>query len=232
MKSSWTRAACTGDPRRRRGSRRRRRCGRRRSRPEGGCKTACRARRPATGGRRARSRRGAAPPRKRRARSGRRPRRRPRWPGPSRFSPTSYRGYRAQRWEFLADHEGVLLHEIDTLFTQEDGDGYGVLVGAPAAEWNRWKTVRPHSNGPAVLAAVRSQLLATRKREHSTRAATTSTPASGNSAGPTLLRDFTAHSEGMAEQQAFGHDGLVIAHDLFAASAHIASRNIWRRRIQ
>jgi transposase len=32
-----------------------------------------------------------------------------------------------------------------------------------------------------------------------------------------LLRDFTAHSEGMAEQGAFGHGGLVIAHDLFAA---------------
>jgi transposase len=32
-----------------------------------------------------------------------------------------------------------------------------------------------------------------------------------------LLRDFTAHSEGMAEQQDFGHAGLVIAHDLFKA---------------
>ncbi len=32
-----------------------------------------------------------------------------------------------------------------------------------------------------------------------------------------LLRDFTAHSEGMAEQQAFGQAGLVIAHELFAA---------------
>jgi transposase len=32
-----------------------------------------------------------------------------------------------------------------------------------------------------------------------------------------LLRDFTAHSEGMAEQEDFGHAGLVIAHDLFAA---------------
>ena len=32
-----------------------------------------------------------------------------------------------------------------------------------------------------------------------------------------LLRDFTAHSEGMGEQQRFGYDGLVIAHDLFAA---------------
>jgi hypothetical protein len=32
-----------------------------------------------------------------------------------------------------------------------------------------------------------------------------------------LLRDFTAHSEGMAEQAAFGQAGLVIAHDLFAA---------------
>ena len=30
-----------------------------------------------------------------------------------------------------------------------------------------------------------------------------------------LLRDFTAHSEGMAEQKQFGSDGLVIAHDLF-----------------
>jgi transposase len=32
-----------------------------------------------------------------------------------------------------------------------------------------------------------------------------------------LLRDFTAHSEGMAEQKQFGSDGLQIAHDLFAA---------------
>src|SRR2546426_12374133 len=33
-----------------------------------------------------------------------------------------------------------------------------------------------------------------------------------------LVRDFTAHSEGMADQQAFGYGGPVIAHDLFAAS--------------
>ena len=32
-----------------------------------------------------------------------------------------------------------------------------------------------------------------------------------------LLRDFTAHSEGMAEQEEFGHGGLVTAHELFAA---------------
>jgi transposase len=32
-----------------------------------------------------------------------------------------------------------------------------------------------------------------------------------------LVRDFTAHSEGMADQEAFGYAGLVIAHDLFAA---------------
>jgi len=32
-----------------------------------------------------------------------------------------------------------------------------------------------------------------------------------------LLRDFTAHSEGMAEQRQFGGDGLQIARDLFAA---------------
>lgn len=32
-----------------------------------------------------------------------------------------------------------------------------------------------------------------------------------------LLRDFTAHSEGMAEQEDFGSAGLVIAHDLFRA---------------
>ena len=32
-----------------------------------------------------------------------------------------------------------------------------------------------------------------------------------------LLRDFTAHSEGMSEQAAFGHSGLQVAHDLFAA---------------
>ena len=32
-----------------------------------------------------------------------------------------------------------------------------------------------------------------------------------------LLRDFTAHSEGMGEQQRFGNDGLQIAHDLFDA---------------
>jgi transposase len=32
-----------------------------------------------------------------------------------------------------------------------------------------------------------------------------------------LLRDFTAHSEGMAEQKKFGEDGLQIAHTLFTA---------------
>jgi transposase len=32
-----------------------------------------------------------------------------------------------------------------------------------------------------------------------------------------LLRDFTAHSEGMAEQQEFGDDGVRIARHLFAA---------------
>jgi transposase len=32
-----------------------------------------------------------------------------------------------------------------------------------------------------------------------------------------LLRDFTAHSDGMAQQQAFGQAGLAIARDLFAA---------------
>ncbi len=32
-----------------------------------------------------------------------------------------------------------------------------------------------------------------------------------------LLRDFTAHSEGLGEQQRFGNDGLQIAHDLFDA---------------
>jgi transposase len=32
-----------------------------------------------------------------------------------------------------------------------------------------------------------------------------------------LLRDFTAHSEGMAEQKAFGQAGRALAHDLFAA---------------
>jgi transposase len=32
-----------------------------------------------------------------------------------------------------------------------------------------------------------------------------------------LLRDFTAHSEGLSEQHDFGRAGLVIAHDLFAA---------------
>ncbi len=32
-----------------------------------------------------------------------------------------------------------------------------------------------------------------------------------------LVRDFTAHSEGMADQEKFGYGGLVIAHDLFAA---------------
>ena len=32
-----------------------------------------------------------------------------------------------------------------------------------------------------------------------------------------LLRDFTAHSEGMSEQEDFGNAGLVVAHDLFEA---------------
>jgi len=32
-----------------------------------------------------------------------------------------------------------------------------------------------------------------------------------------LLRDFTAHSEGMGEQEDFGNAGLLVAHDLFKA---------------
>jgi transposase len=32
-----------------------------------------------------------------------------------------------------------------------------------------------------------------------------------------LVRDFTAHSEAMADQEAFGYGGLQVAHDLFAA---------------
>ena len=32
-----------------------------------------------------------------------------------------------------------------------------------------------------------------------------------------LLRDFTAHSEGMSEQQSFGNAGLAVTHDLFKA---------------
>jgi transposase len=46
-----------------------------------------------------------------------------------------------------------------------------------------------------------------------------------------LLRDFTAHSEGMAEQQRFGNDGLQIARDLFAAwDSYQADRD--RARLQ
>jgi transposase len=46
-----------------------------------------------------------------------------------------------------------------------------------------------------------------------------------------LLRDFTAHSEGMAEQQRFGNDGLQIARDLFAAwNSYQADRD--RARLQ
>ena len=46
-----------------------------------------------------------------------------------------------------------------------------------------------------------------------------------------LLRDFTAHSEGMAEQKQFGSDGLQIAHELFAAwSAYQADGD--RARLQ
>ena len=39
-----------------------------------------------------------------------------------------------------------------------------------------------------------------------------------------LLRDFTAHSEGMAEQKQFGSDGLQIARDLFAAWDSLPAR--------
>jgi transposase len=35
-----------------------------------------------------------------------------------------------------------------------------------------------------------------------------------------LLRDFTAHSEGMGEQQDFGNAGLIVAYDLFKAWQH------------
>jgi transposase len=46
-----------------------------------------------------------------------------------------------------------------------------------------------------------------------------------------LLRDFTAHSEGMGEQQRFGSDGLQIARDLFAAwDSYQADRD--RARLQ
>jgi transposase len=46
-----------------------------------------------------------------------------------------------------------------------------------------------------------------------------------------LLRDFTAHSEGMAEQQRFGNNGLQIARDLFAAwDSYQADRD--RARLQ
>jgi hypothetical protein len=48
-------------------------------------------------------------------------------------------------------------------------------------------------------------------------ATTTSIPAGGSSAGAHLLRDFTAHSEGLSEQKAFGTDGLQTAHELFNA---------------
>src|SRR5262249_3040352 len=56
------------------------------------------------------------------------------------FSPTTYRGYPAQRWEFLTDYQGATLHEVDTFFTA-DGNRYGVLVGVPAEEWHRWEPV-------------------------------------------------------------------------------------------
>ncbi|HEY2936634.1 MAG TPA: transposase, partial [Gaiellaceae bacterium] len=41
-----------------------------------------------------------------------------------------------------------------------------------------------------------------------------------------LLRDFTAHSEGMGEQQRFGNDGLQIAHHLFHRLGRLPTR--WR----
>ena len=46
-----------------------------------------------------------------------------------------------------------------------------------------------------------------------------------------LLRDFTAHSEGMAEQKQFGSDGLQIARDLFAAW-NVYQANNDRARLQ
>jgi transposase len=46
-----------------------------------------------------------------------------------------------------------------------------------------------------------------------------------------LLRDFTAHSEGMAEQKQFGGDGLQIARDLFATWARYQADND-RARLQ
>jgi transposase len=46
-----------------------------------------------------------------------------------------------------------------------------------------------------------------------------------------LLRDFTAHSEGMAEQKQFGHTGLQITHDLFAAWA-VYQQDSDRARLQ
>ena len=49
-----------------------------------------------------------------------------------------------------------------------------------------------------------------------------------------LLRDFTAHSEGMSEQEEFGNAGLVVAHDLFDAwrqFQHDADRAALQARI-
>ncbi len=55
------------------------------------------------------------------------------------FTPTSFNGYDAIRWEFLVDEHGVLLHKVDVMFMDNLGDDIAVLTQAPAPTYEYWK---------------------------------------------------------------------------------------------
>jgi hypothetical protein len=66
------------------------------------------------------------------------------------WSPTTFAGYDALRWEFLVAEHGVLLRKVDTFFVDNSGRGIAILVQAPAAGYQYW--------GP-VFAQVRDSLV-------------------------------------------------------------------------
>ena len=54
------------------------------------------------------------------------------------FERTTFNGYDAVRWEFLVPEQGVLLHKVDVMFVDDDGDGVAVLTQAPASVYRFW----------------------------------------------------------------------------------------------
>ena len=49
----------------------------------------------------------------------------------------TFNGHNALRWEFEVPESGVLLHKVDIFFTGNRGSDWGLLVQAPATDWNR-----------------------------------------------------------------------------------------------